>query len=106
MVIPVVFRRKYPVQAFTVAAVAGAIQVLTYSRPLGSDLAILILLYTLAGYRPRRVSVPGLGVCLAGSVAAVAPCAPTHPSPPDPAPMAPVSFRGPPPAPPLPSASI
>jgi signal transduction histidine kinase len=71
-VIPVVFRRKYPVQAFAIAAVAGAIQVLTYSRPLGSDLALLILLYTLAAYRPRRVSVPGLGVCLAGAVVAVA----------------------------------
>jgi signal transduction histidine kinase len=71
-VIPVVFRRKYPVQAFAIAAVAGAVQVLTYSRPLGSDLALLILLYTLAAYRPRRVSVPGLGVCLVGAVVAVA----------------------------------
>ena len=94
MVIPVVFRRKYPVQAFTVAAVAGAIQVLTYSRPLGSDLAILILLYTLAGYRPRRVSVPGLGVCLAGSVAAVAVWAPSSVSALNRALMAVVIFSG------------
>jgi signal transduction histidine kinase len=72
MVIPVVFRRKYPVHTFAIAAVAGAIQVLTYSKPIGSDLALLILLYTLAAYRPRRVSLPGLGVCLAGAVVAVA----------------------------------
>ncbi len=71
MVIPVVFRRKYPVQTFAIAAVAGAIQVLTYSKPIGSDLALLILLYTLAAYRPRRVSLPGLGVCMAGAVVAV-----------------------------------
>ena len=68
MAVPVVFRRKYPVQAFVVAAVAGAFQVLAYARPLGSDLAILVLLYTLAAYRPRRISVPGLCVCLVGSV--------------------------------------
>ena len=30
------------------------------------DVAILILLYTLAAYWPRRVSVAGLAVCLAG----------------------------------------
>jgi signal transduction histidine kinase len=81
MVIPVVFRRTYPVQAFAVAAVAGAIQVLTYSLPLGSDLAILILLYSLAAYRPRRVSVLGLGVCLAGAVVAVAVWVPSSVSP-------------------------
>jgi len=68
---PVVFRRTYPVQAFYVAAVAGAFQVVFYSRPLGTDLALLILLYTLAAYRPRRVSIPGLCICLAGAFIAV-----------------------------------
>jgi len=72
LVVPVVFRRRYPVQAFAVAVVAGALQVLTDTVPVGSDLAILVLLYTLAAYRPRQVSVPGLIVCLAGSAAAVA----------------------------------
>jgi signal transduction histidine kinase len=72
LTIPVVFRRKYPVQAFAVAVCAGAVQVLTYPRPIGSDLAILVLLYTLAAYRPRQVSLVGLAVCLVGSVAAVA----------------------------------
>jgi len=71
LAVPVVFRRKYPVQAFAVAAVAGAFQVLFFARPLGTDLAILILLYTLAAYRPRRVSIPGLCVCLAGAFIAV-----------------------------------
>jgi signal transduction histidine kinase len=71
MVIPVVFRRRYPVQAFAVAVTAGAFQVLAYRRPVGSDLAILLLLYTLAAYRPRRVSLLGLAVCMIGSAAAV-----------------------------------
>jgi signal transduction histidine kinase len=71
MSLAVVFRRKYPAQAFAAAAIAGAFQVVAYRRPLGTDLAMLILLYTLAAYRPRRVSLAGLGVCLAGAVAAV-----------------------------------
>jgi signal transduction histidine kinase len=70
LAVPVVFRRTYPVQAFTVAAVAGALQVVFITRPLGTDLSLLILLYTLAAYRPRRRSIPGLCVCLAGSIVA------------------------------------
>jgi len=72
LAVPVVFRRRYPVQAFTVAAVAGALQLLFFTRPLGTDLSLLILLYTLAAYRPRRVSLPGLCVCLVGALVAVA----------------------------------
>ena len=72
LAIPVVFRRRYPVQAFAVAVCAGAVQVLIYNAPIGTDLAILVLLYTLAAYRPRQVSVPGLAVCLVGAVTAVA----------------------------------
>ena len=67
LAVPVIFRRTYPVQAFTVAAVSGAMQVAFITRPLGTDLSLLILLYTLAAYRPRRQSIPGLCVCLAGS---------------------------------------
>ena len=40
-------------------------------RPVATDLAILILLYTLAAYCSRRVSVWGLAVCLVGSAIAV-----------------------------------
>jgi signal transduction histidine kinase len=72
LALPVIVRRKYPVHAFTVAAVAGALQVLFLTGPVGTDLAILILLYTLAAYRPVRVSVTGLCVCLAGTFVAVA----------------------------------
>ena len=70
--IPVVFRRKHPVGAFAAATAVGAVQVLLGVRPNMADLGIVVLLYTLAAYRPRRISVPGLVVCLLGSAAAVA----------------------------------
>ncbi len=72
IVVPVAFRRRNPALAFYVAAAAGSIQVLSGTRALGSDLAVVVLLYTLAAYRPRRESVAGLVVCLAGSAVAIA----------------------------------
>jgi signal transduction histidine kinase len=70
IVVPVVFRRKHPVGAFAVATAIGAAQVLT-AGPSGADLAIVVLLYTLAAYRPRSISVTGLVICLFGSVVGV-----------------------------------
>jgi len=93
----VVPRRRYPVAAFAVAIVIGAIQVAVGVQPAGgssipdlglpaspslqptmADTAILILLYTVAAYRPRRISLIGLAACLAGSAAAIARWAPAH----------------------------
>ncbi|HEU5390710.1 MAG TPA: histidine kinase [Streptosporangiaceae bacterium] len=71
MAVPVVFRRAYPVQAFAVVIAVGALQVLLARRPAGGDLAVLVMLYTLAASRPRRVSLRGLAVCLAGATAAI-----------------------------------
>jgi signal transduction histidine kinase len=76
MVIPVVFRRRHPTGAFIAAAAGGALQVMLLPRPVGSDVAILVLLYTLAAYRPRRISVPGVAVCLVGAAVAIARWAP------------------------------
>ena len=76
MVIPVVFRRQYPAVAFAVAAVAGAVQVVVTSRPIFADAAILVLLYTVAAYRPRRMSLAVLAVCFAGALAAITRWAP------------------------------
>jgi signal transduction histidine kinase len=78
----VVVRRQYPVAAFTVAAVIGAMQIafgvqngnsaqVFALQPTNADLAILVLLYTLAAYRPRPVSIAGLAVCLLGSAVAI-----------------------------------
>ena len=72
LAIPVVFRRAYPVEAFAVVIADGALQVLLLRRPVGADLAVLVMLYTLAASRPRRVSLRGLAICLVGAAAAIA----------------------------------
>jgi signal transduction histidine kinase len=86
----VVPRRRYPVAAFAAAAAIGAAQIAFGLAPGGgtprvlalepnsTDLAIAVLLYTLAAYRPRRISVAGLAVCLLGSAVAIARWAPVH----------------------------
>jgi signal transduction histidine kinase len=43
---------------------------------MGSDVAVLVGLYTLAAYRPRRIALPGLLVTLLGSAIALAKWAP------------------------------
>jgi len=74
--LPVVFRRTQPTAAFLASVTAGALQVLLDIRADAADLAIVVLLYTLAAYRPRRISVPGLAICLVGSAVAIARWAP------------------------------
>jgi signal transduction histidine kinase len=71
LAVPVVFRRTYPIAAFAAAVAIGGLQVLIDSRPNPTDLVIVILLYTLAAYTPRRISITGLAICLVGSAAAV-----------------------------------
>ena len=85
----VIPRRRYPVAAFGVAVTIGAAQVacgVQYGaaapvfslQPVIADVAILVLLYTLAAYRPRPVSIAALMVCLLGSAVAIARWSPTH----------------------------
>ncbi len=69
MVVPVAFRRRLPIWALAVS-LACAISQLVGPGPVPSDLAVLVLIYTIAAYRPRRYSVPALIVCLLGAVAA------------------------------------
>lgn len=78
MVVPVVFRRAYPVTAFAAVMADGALQVLLLRRPTGADLAVPIVLYTLAASRPRRISLRGLAVCLLGALTAVVRWHPLH----------------------------
>jgi signal transduction histidine kinase len=89
LAITIVVRRRDPVAAFAVAAALVAAQLAFGVQPGGeppvralqptvTDLAIAVLLYTLAAYRPRRISVAGLAVCLLGSAVAVARWAPVH----------------------------
>jgi signal transduction histidine kinase len=72
LAVPVVLRREHPAGAFAAAVGAGALQLILVPWPCGTDPAIVVLLYTLAAARPRRVSLLGLGVCLLGAVAASA----------------------------------
>src|SRR5215470_13109775 len=76
--VPVALRRKYPLGAFLAAIAAGALEVASMNRPVGSDIAVLVMLYTLAAYRPRRTAIPGLLICLLGAAIAIARWAPEH----------------------------
>jgi len=76
LVLPVVFRRQHPVAAFVAVLVPGAVQALTSSQLNPADLAIVVLVYTLAAYCPRRVARYGLIACLLGSAAEIARWAP------------------------------
>jgi hypothetical protein len=71
MVVPVTFRRKAPTTAFWIGVAGGGLQALTKGGPSPADVAIIVLLYTLAAYRPRSQSVPGLLVAIAGSMVAL-----------------------------------
>ena len=86
----VAFRRKDPAIAFFAAAGLAMAQLALGLQPFGgdplihvfqptvADLAIPVLLYTLAAYRPRRTSLAGLAVCLIGGAVAIARWAPVH----------------------------
>jgi signal transduction histidine kinase len=77
----VIARRRQPSTAFAVAAALEAAKFVIGLRPTLTDLALVLLLYTLAGSRPRRVSGAGLAVCLAGAATAVIRPAPDYGSP-------------------------
>jgi signal transduction histidine kinase len=85
----VIPRRRYPAAAFAVAAVIAAAQIVFgvetggqaqvfALQPTNADLAILVLLYTLAAYRPRPVSIAGLVLCLLGSAVVITRWSPAH----------------------------
>jgi hypothetical protein len=77
----VAVRRRFPIGAYVTALAVGAAQVavgigtrFTDSplQPTFADAGILILLYTLATERTRRVSLPGLAACVVLFAAAAA----------------------------------
>jgi signal transduction histidine kinase len=86
----VVVRRRDPLAAFAAVALLAAAQIALGVHPGGgeppvhaleptmADLAIAVLLYTLAAYRPRRISLAALAVCLLGVAVAIARWAPAH----------------------------
>jgi signal transduction histidine kinase len=66
---PVAVRRKIPVTAFVIGQAAALTQIVT-NHLTGAVLAVFVLLYTVAAYRPRRISVTALCVSLAATGAA------------------------------------
>jgi len=85
----VIPRRRFPVAAFAAGAAIGAAQIafgLQYGRvapvlalePRATDLAIAVLLYTLAAHASRKVSIAGLVSCLIGASVAVLRWSPSH----------------------------
>jgi len=84
----VVARRRFPVAAFAVAAAIALAQIafgvqpgppaVPALEPNITDVALVVLLYNLAAYAPRRFSVAGLVLCLAGVAVAVIRWQPAH----------------------------
>jgi len=77
----VAVRRRFPIAAFAAGLAIGAAQVAVGTtakftesplQPTFADFGILVLLYTVAAERPRRVSLPALAACVTLFVAAVA----------------------------------
>jgi signal transduction histidine kinase len=76
MTASVAVRRKVPAAGFAVTCLAGLWQMAT-TTPSSADVAVLVMLYTVAAYRPRRLSVPALAICLIGCGAAIIVWSPT-----------------------------
>jgi signal transduction histidine kinase len=67
---PVLVRRKHPTAAFAVTVATATVLAALGTRSgapsvKGASPAVLVLLYTLAAHRPRRISLRGLLACLA-----------------------------------------
>jgi signal transduction histidine kinase len=89
LAVTVIARRKYPVQAFAVAVTIAFAQVILGLaaeggyvvgawQPTVADLAVAVLLYTLAAHTARRTSIAGLIVCLILSAVAISRWSPAH----------------------------
>ncbi len=64
---PLLFRRRFPAASFWAVCFFGAIEAVWGNRPSISALAVPMAVYALAAYRPRRVSLIGLGVGMVGA---------------------------------------
>ena len=86
----VLVRRRHPVAAFTAAMTIAAAQILFGMQlavsgppvralePTATDVAVTVLLYTVAAHRPRRVSVTALVSCLVATGVAITRWAPAQ----------------------------
>jgi signal transduction histidine kinase len=69
LVLPLVWRRRYPVAVFALLSVAALVQWLVELR-LSGDVALLVSLYTVAASQPRRVAIAAGAVLEVGAVLA------------------------------------
>ena len=69
LVLPLIWRRRTPVAVFLVLCGVALLQ-WTVGLRLGADAALLVSLYTIAAYRPRRVAVAAAAVLEVGVVLA------------------------------------
>jgi signal transduction histidine kinase len=63
---PLLFRRRFPSVSFWAVYFFGAVEALLGYRPTVSALAVPMAMYAFAAYRPRRLSLVGLGVGMIG----------------------------------------
>ncbi len=69
--VPVAFRRRAPLVIFLVVGTIALAQWIV-AIPQGADLAVLVVLYTVAAHRPRALAVAAAGAVQVGVVLAVA----------------------------------
>ncbi len=70
--LPLIFRRNAPVAAFVLVGLVAALQWAVGVPPVGGDIAVLVVLYTVAAHRGRPVGVAAALAVQVGVVVAVA----------------------------------
>lgn len=70
VLLPLVLRRRHPRAVFGVVVVLVAVQALV-ARPMATDAALLVALYTVAAQCDRRTALVAVGVVEAGAIIAV-----------------------------------
>jgi signal transduction histidine kinase len=68
-IVAVAVRRRWPIPALAAASLAALVQMALAAGPVPADLAVPILLYTIAAQQRRQVSLALLGVVLATATA-------------------------------------
>ena len=69
LIVPLVWRRRYPVAVFAIIALVALVQWVIGVEMVG-DIALLVSLYTLASHRPRVVATAGAALVEVGAVMA------------------------------------
>jgi signal transduction histidine kinase len=70
LIVPLAWRRRFPVVSAAVVAVFGFLQLASYDSLVPADVAAILALYALAAYGPRKLASAGLGVGFVGTLLA------------------------------------